>query len=328
MNDPQTLVQDRLAHNSWGFLGTQGYVAGIDIGSYGLRAVLVDLQHHTYASLQREISSSNPDALVDDAIELVNILLRNQNASARHVVRVGVGFGGPVDARGGVTRLSHRMPGWENWPLRARIEEGLGAVTLIDNDANLIALAEATFGVGKDIQNLFYMHLSSGVGGGLVLNGHLYQGATTTAGEIGHALLTPPSKANPEAIPPDLPPTLEQRLSIRGLIHRASQLGFETNLLSDIFSEHPIGKQVVNESVDLLAICLSQVAALIDPQMIVLGGVVARHGGEPFLAMLRERFHEYRAPFMSNSIEILGSVLGFESVAIGGVALALESISD
>lgn len=324
MSDPQSLIQERLTNRSWGFLGGQGYVLGLDVGSYGLRAALIDLHGHTYASVHREPEDGTPEQLTQSVISLAQGLLNDHNASHQHLVRVGVGFGGPVDARRGVVLVSHRLAGWEQFPLKEQIEKAFGAVTLVDNDANLIALAEATFGVAADSQHLFYLHLSSGVGGGLVLNRRLYHGATTTAGEIGHAVvgLTDPLR------PRQPSGTLEQYVSIKGLLRRASELGLDTNLLSDIFSDHDVGRQVVSEAVELLAMRLSQIVALIDPQMIVLGGVVARSGGEPFMAAIQERMSTYMASLIERPIPIVASVLGFESVAIGGLALALESLND
>lgn len=324
MNDPQALVQDRLAHNSWGLLGTQGYVLGMDIGGYGLRAALIDLHNHTYASVHREATSGHAQTTVADVIALGRALLEEHGVAPDRLVRIGVGFGGPVDARHGVTIISHRMPGWERYPLKEQIEEAFDAVTLVDNDANLIALAEATFGVGHDAQQLFYLHLSSGVGGGLVLDGRLYHGATTTAGEVGHALV---GLVDP-IWPKERPGTLEQHLSIKGLLRRAGDLGLQTNLLSDIFGDHPVGRQVVAEAVDMLALHLSQVVALIDPQIIVLGGVVTRSGGDAFVNAIAERMRDYMAWLVERPVPIVASILGFESVAIGGLALALESMRD
>ncbi|HEY3231568.1 MAG TPA: ROK family protein, partial [Roseiflexaceae bacterium] len=251
-------------------------------------------------------------------------LLAEHGVAQGHLVRVGVGFGGPVDARAGVTIISHRMAGWERFPLRERIEEALGAVTLLDNDANLIALAEATFGVGRDVQHLFYLHLSSGVGGGLVLDRRLYHGATTTAGEVGHAVVGPIDPLRPR----ERPGTLEQHLSIAGLLRRAAELGLETNLLSEVFGDHPVGRQITAEAADILAVRLSQIIALIDPQLIVMGGVVARSGGDALIAAIEERMRGYMAAQIERPIPIVASVLGFESVAIGGLALALESMCD
>jgi len=324
MNDPQPLVQDRLSRNSWGFLGNQGHILGMDIGSHGSRAALIDLHGHTYHCAHREVSAGNADAILSDAIALARELLAEHGVAPERVVRVGVGFAGPVDARSGVVHLSHRMAGWEKFPLKERIEEAFGAVTLLDNDANLIALAEATFGVGRDVQDMFYLHLSSGVGGGLVLDGRLYHGATTTAGEVGHAVVGPIDPRHPQ----QPPRTLEQHLSIQGLLARAAELGLQTDLLSDIFSNSPIARQVVAEAADLLAVRLSQIIALIDPQIIVLGGVVTRNGGDTFLTAIEERMRAYTASLVEKPVEIVASVLGFESVAIGGLALALESMRD
>ena len=286
---------------------------------------MIDLAGHTYTTAHREIERTDtPAIVVASAIELGQGLLAEQRIHPDHLVRVGVGFGGPVDARRGTVIISHRMPGWEQYPLKQEIEEVFGAVTLVDNDANLIALAEATFGVGHAVQHLFYLHLSSGVGGGLVLNGRLYHGATTTAGEIGHAVVGLIDPIRPQG----LPGTLEQHVSIKGLLRRAAELGYDTNLLTDIFGTNRIGQQVVNESVDLLAMRLSQIVALIDPQLIVIGGVVARSGGEPFISAIQERMRYYMASLVERPVPIVASVLGFESVAIGGVALALESMDD
>jgi glucokinase len=324
MNDPKALVQDRLARNSWGLLGTQGYVLGLDAGSYGLRAALVDLHSHTYECAFREPEAENAEAVVAGVIDLARGLLSAHNVAPSHLVRVGVGFGGPVDARQGIVLVSPRMPGWERFPLRDRVEEAFGAATLIDNDANLIALAEAIFGVAHGAQHMVYIHLSTGVGGGLVLDGRLYHGATTTAGEIGHAVVGSVDPVYRDRAPA----TLEQHLSIKGLMRRAAELGLETDLLSDIFGAHQAGRQVVAEAVDLLAVRLSQIIALIDPQMVVIGGVVARNGGEPFFQALRERTRHYSGDLVQRDVRIVPSVLGFESVAIGGIALALESMGE
>lgn len=325
MSDPRTLVQNRLtSHRDRGLLGSQGYVLGMDIGSYGLRAALIDLHSDTYTSVYRDSPNTTAEVIFDAAMALVQDLLSDQHVAAERLVRIGVGFPGPVDHRHGVTILSPRIAGWEQFPLAERIEAILGATALVDNDANLTALAEATFGVGRDVQNLFYLHLSSGVGGGLVLNGRLYHGATSTAGEIGHAVGGPAEPGQGDQ--PTL--TLEQRVSIHSLMRRAGELGLETNLLSDIFSEHPVARQVVDEAANLLGARLSQICALIDPDLIVLGGVVARMGGPRFIDAVDQRMRAYNGTTIARSVPLQASVLGFESVAIGGLALALESLQE
>ena len=321
MTDSHILVTERLEHNRWGLLATQGHVLGVDVGGYGLRAVLVDLHSHSCTSAHAEPSGHDPQRIVTETLALCQSLLDEQKVTSDRLVRIGVGFGGPVDSDQGIVLLSPRMRGWENFPLKQRFEEAFDAVTLVDNDANLIGLAEATFGVGRDVNQLFYLHLSSGVGGGLVLDGRLHHGATSTAGEIAHATI---------GIGPDGERlmTLEERVSISGLLNRAAELGLQTDNLEHLFDDGPIGKQVIAEAVTILGMRLSQVVAMLDPQMIVLGGIVTRIGGEQFVTAIGERMRQYIQPQFARPVQVTASVLDSSSIAIGGVALALESLQE
>src|ERR1700676_5012751 len=106
--------------------------------------------------------------------------------------RCGIGFGGPVDFGRQRVALSTHVSGWRDFPLVERICEMLKVQVVIDNDANAGALGEATYGAGRGTLPLFYMTLSTGIGGGIVLNdGSLYRGADSWAGEIGHLTTRP-----------------------------------------------------------------------------------------------------------------------------------------
>lgn len=322
MTDPKALVQEQLAHSSWGLLGTQGYVLGVDIGSYGLRVSLVDLHNHTYTSAHADVQDRDPQDTVEAVIELARTLLSDNGVASDRLVRIGVGFGGPVDPLRGVIRLSTRMSGWENFPITDRFEQAFDTVTLLDNDANLIALGEATFGIGRGCDHLFYLHLSSGVGGGMVLDGQLYHGATATAGEIGHAVVGQGWNGVGQ------PSTLEELISIRGLMRRAQDLGLATDNLNDLFSDHPIGQRVVSETINLLAMRMAQIVVLLDPRTIVLGGIVVRIGGDSFVQAIEQQMHQFIAPQFARPVQVVASVLGFDSVAIGALAMALKSLQD
>lgn len=105
------------------------------------------------------------------------------------LLAVGVSFGGPVDARRGVVRLSHHVPGWEEVPLAQKLAAELRAPTAVDNDANVAALGEWQFGAGQGCDSLLYVTVSTGVGGGWVLGGHIWGGSDGMAGEIGHTIV-------------------------------------------------------------------------------------------------------------------------------------------
>ena len=110
---------------------------------------------------------------------------------------VGVSFGGPVDAPNGIVRLSHHVPGWEDFPLRERLQAHFGVPVNIENDANVAAFGEYRFGAGQGCSSLLYVTVSTGVGGGWVLDGRIWHGADGIAGEIGHTVADP---AGPECL--------------------------------------------------------------------------------------------------------------------------------
>jgi glucokinase len=322
MADLQMLISERLSHKRGGLLSSQGYILGVDLGSYGLRAALLDLGSNSLSCIDAEFEPAEPDQIVEQTIGLAQNLLKDADVASGRLVRVGVGFGGPLDLHHGVVRLSPRMEGWENYPLQERFEQAFDAVTLIDNDANLIALGEATFGVATGLQHVFYMHLSSGVGGGAVLNGRLYHGATSTAGEIGHAVVGRGWDGTGR------PETLEELVSISGLMRRARAYGLETSNLDEIFGANPVGQRVVQETIDLIATRCAQTVALLDPEMIVLGGIVTRIGGERFVKAIGDKMNDFIAPQFARPVPVVASILGSDSVTMGALARALDSLSD
>lgn len=326
MSEPLELVKRWLERGQGDLMGSQGSVLGVDIGSHGLRAIVADLQGHHVAADSRPLPSqtADADATVTEAIALVRSLLEQSGRSAERIVRIGVGFGGPVDRNSGVTRLSHRAPGWEQYPLARRFEEAFDAPTLLGNDANVIALAEASCCVGHDVRDLFYLHLSSGVGGGLIVDRRLYNGASTTAGEIGHAIV----RYDGPACSCGARGHLESYVSVDGLLRRANELGMHTDDLEQLFADGSAGQQTVAEAADLLGMTLANVINLFDPHMIVIGGIVARRGGEPFMDMIRPRCQDALPPGMRRPVPIVLASFGFESVAVGALALAVQSLDD
>jgi glucokinase len=289
-----------------------------------LRALAADLHgSHVFAD-HRPLPDGTPDEIVGQALALVSSVLQQGGWTAQQLVRVGIGFGGPVDSSAGVTRLSHRMPGWEHHPVVARFEEALGAPTLLGNDANVTALGEASCGVGRDVRNLFYLHLSTGVGGGLVVDKRMYQGETTTAGEIGHATVR---RDGPRCSCGGYG-HLEVYVSIEGLLRRAAELGLHTDNLEQIFGGNDAGHQTVTEAVELLGMALGNVVSLLDPDMIVLGGTVTRIGGEPLLALVREQLDASLPPTLRHSVPVVTSTFGVDSVAVGALALAMQSLGE
>ncbi len=324
MDDSLELIKRSLRRGDGALVGGQGSVLGVDVGSYGLRAIVADLHGTKVHRAERPLPTGDAEVIVEAALALVDDLLQTSSTSTRQIVRIGIGFGGPVDADAGLTRIHHRRPGWESFPLAERFEQALDAPALLDNDANVIALGEACCGAGRDVRDLFYLHLSTGVGGGLVIDGRLYHGATTTAAEIGHTIVRP-----------DGPPCscggaghLESYVSVGALLRTLGQKGVETNDLAAVFDTDTAAKETVREATALLGVTLANVVTMLDPQIIVVGGIVARIGGEPWLAELSQALQRSLPPTLAHDIPVVPSTFGHDSVAVGGLALAHASLQD
>ena len=143
---------------------------------------------YTLLDLRRVITL--PDA--DAAHELAAMLaLARELLAGRKPSAVGVSFGGPVAFAAGLVRRSDHVPGWDSFPLRERLAAEFGCPVAVDNDANVAALGEHHFGAGRGFDDLLYVTVSTGVGGGWILGGRAWRGAAGMAGEIGHIVVDP-----------------------------------------------------------------------------------------------------------------------------------------
>jgi len=324
-------------------LGLGGYLLGVDIGGYGLQAALADGQGRLLSTAQQPLEAgTEASQVVLAALEMSRGLLRESGLEARQLLRIGIGFGGPVDVQQGVTILSHRMPGWEGYPLRQVFEEAFHTAALVDNDARVTALGEMLYGAGRGARSLFYIHLSSGVGGGLVLDGQIYRGATTTAGEIGHTLVL---EGGPECSC-GRPGHLEALVSAPALIARARELARDDpeplearareegrglrfqHVVEAARQGHAPSRQVLSEAAHYLAIAVANLVNLLNPERVVLGGIVARLAGEDLLEPLREEVSRLAMAVPGRAVRIVLGTLGETSVVVGAIALALRSLEE
>lgn len=163
-------------------------ILALDFGGTKNSAAVVEVGGCAWRNLKRQPSPRQPDAAYDwqTMLALARELVRPQAPDA-----IGVSFGGPVWASKGEVILSHHVPGWEKFPIVERLEREFGAPAVVDNDANVAALGESRFGAGRGASSMLYVTVSTGVGGGWVLDGRIWRGVDEMAGEIGHLLVDP-----------------------------------------------------------------------------------------------------------------------------------------
>lgn len=220
----------------------------------------------------------------------------------------GVGFGGPVDFPRQRVALSTHVAGWTDFPLVERLQSALAVPVIIDNDANAGALGEARYGAGRGHLPLFYMTLSTGIGGGMVLeNGEVYRGADSWAGEIGHI-----------TIQPDGPECL---CGARGCFERmCCGLWLERDHAKPA---HELLRDVsfVNRYVIDLARGLKAAIMLLNPARIVIGGGIAKTGDALFIP-LRAELQRQVTGWSRARLDVQPASLGDDSVLWGAFSLA------
>lgn len=167
------------------------YTIGIDIGCSNTLLAVFDEKMNTIARLHRATDTElSPGQLVSGITSCVGDLLSKAGVSKDDIRGVGAAFPSHIDFKRGVVIETCNMPTLANIPVRSMLEESLGLPVWVDNDANAAALAEHKLGAGKRFDDMIYVTVSTGIGGGLILNGKLYRGIHGAAGEIGHMFVS------------------------------------------------------------------------------------------------------------------------------------------
>jgi glucokinase len=223
--------------------------------------------------------------------------------------RCGIGFGGPVDFPSQRVTLSTHVDGWQDFPLIKHLREQLAVEMIVDNDANAGALGEAVHGGGKGCRPLFYMTLSTGIGGGIVSENGVYRGADSYAGEIGHITTRP---GGPECL-----------CGSRGCFER---------MCSGLWLERDHGRpakelladpEFVRQYVVDLALGLRAAIMLANPARIVIGGGIAK-AGDALFGPLRAELRRQITSWSHARIDVQPAALGDDSVLYGAMELAKE----
>jgi glucokinase len=168
-----------------------GFSIGVDLGGTNLRIAAVNSQGQLLEKVSVAIKGiPGPDQAIDEMCSSIRQLTAKYRA-AGSFLGAGIGVPGIIDLETGTMRKSANLPGWENYPARAEIEQRLGVRVIIENDANVAALGEKWMGAGRNVPNMAMITLGTGIGGGIVLNGKIWHGMHGMAGEFGHMTVEP-----------------------------------------------------------------------------------------------------------------------------------------
>lgn len=302
-----------------------GWVVGIDVGDGFVRAAIANLNGEIVARRDERARVRSADVLIAQIGEIAHGLAAEAGLRWRHVTYATVGSPGVLQPSRGQVALAHNLPGWGREGLVEALQRELGTNVGFENDVNLAAVGEQWHGLGKDVPNFVFLHVGTGVGMGLVLNGELYRGASGAAGEVGYV---PVGMLDPHVPAARRRGALEAVAGAVGLVEKARELGMRPPLsarkvLAAARRGDPVAVQVVTEEARRIALAIAAIVPVVDPELVILGGVIGREGD----LLLEPVVREFRAisPFRPR-VEV--SALGEEAVLHGAVATALQAAQD
>ncbi len=246
---------------------------------------------------------------------------------------VGVGFGGPVDWKSGRICRSHQIEGWSGFDLASWIEGLVRAPVFVDIDANTASLGEAVHGAGMGASPVFYVTLGSGVGGGLVVDGRIYHGATPGEAEIGHVRLdragtTVESRCSGWAVDAKIRALKSSDPSsvLCKLMSDEKAGGEARHLAAALKQNDSAAQRILRETAEDLAFGLSHVVHLFHPEVIVLGGGLSLVG-EPLRVAVADALRPFVMEAFAPGPRICLSALAEDAVLVGAFELARKNLS-
>lgn len=253
---------------------------------------------------------------------------------------IGIGCGGPLDRKSGTLHKVSNLPGWEGLCLTAIFSEEFGVPAYLDNDATAAALGEAMFGAGRGVDCFVYFTISTGIGGGIIIDGKPYRGCGDNAGEFGHSKIIP-----------DGPPCncgdhgcLESLASGTSIarIAREGLAGGATSVLSEWVSSRDevtaelvaraaaqgddFAVEVWSRAMYHLGIGVANAVNVLNPRLVILGGGVTR-AGDMLFAPVREVVSQRAMKALAADVEIIPAANGDLTGLIGAIAVAVESFA-
>jgi len=305
----------------------------VDVGGTKVAAGLVDangeISSHMRVPMVSNLSAQEGLSAVLAAIAKV---LAN---GTEHVSGIGICAPGPLDPTTGVILNPPNVPCWRNFPLAESIQKTYHVPVRVDNDANAAALAETRWGAARGYRNVFYATIGTGIGTGIIFDGHIFHGRTGAAGEGGHVSID----YRGPLCGCGKPGCIEVLASGTAIAKRAREriaAGCKSSILElaaknlDAVTGEVVGKafaagdplatEILTETAEMIALWLGNMIDLLDPDIIVIGGGAAALFS-PFFDYLRQRIPQLTVNPHANEVPIVSSRYGTDSGIAGGAAL-------
>lgn len=308
---------------------------GIDVGGTTIKVGICDEQGNLKATYEGPThAEEGPDAGIERMAQYARKVVEDSPYAWEQVAGVGTGIAGFHDIPNGFINFANNL-GWRNVPAKKMLEEKLGVPVKLNNDANVAALGEAWGGAGRGISNLVCYTLGTGVGGGIIINGKIYEGFSGMAGELGHMAIVPDLEAiNCTCGQKGCLETVSSATGIIRMAKDAVERGDRTSLslieditAKDVFDAGKAGDEValriINRAAYYLGRSMAAIAVVVNPQRFIVGGGVSK-AGEILFEPIREIFKKYTPEQAAAGVDIVPAILGNDAGAVGAAGLNLR----
>ena len=310
--------------------------AGVDLGGTKIYSLVGDQDGHVLGEDRRPTNAAlGVDSVVERIVASVRAALNNASLELTDVLGLGISTPGPCDPAHGLITEAPNL-GWVNVPLVELVRQKVGIPTLLENDAAAAAYGEMRFGAARGKQHVLYVTLGTGIGGGIIIDGRIYRGASGAAGEVGHMVLEPDgvlcncgargcleALASGTAIARDA-----QKAIAEGRSAIMAELAGERSVTGEIVLQaaergDAAAKEIIQRAGRYLGLGLVGLLNTFNPEALILGGGLVGLGElylEPALAAARECGFDQ----ILHDVTITTAELGGRSGALGAAALITD----
>ncbi|MCE2399866.1 ROK family protein [Candidatus Poribacteria bacterium] len=314
------------------------HVVGIDIGGTKLATVVADNSGKILSKVRRPtFADKGSEYAIQLLFEMVDETITKANLKQEAISGIGVSCGGPLDTKTGIVYSPPNLPGWDAFPLKTRLETEFQIPATIENDANASALAEYRFGGGRGYNTVLYMTMSTGIGGGIVINGQIFHGANDSAGEVGHQILLP----NGPLCGCGKHGCLEAICSGPAIARRAKEaiqkqsnttiLALADGHIETVKSEHVLAAarqgdalalKLIDETAYYMGWGIANLVNILNPDIVLLG-TIAIAAGDLLLQPIRKTVSDFAMARPAEAVKIMPAQLGESLGDLATIALVV-----
>lgn len=312
-------------------------IAGIDIGGTKIAIALEKLNGERVAVRRLPTRVENgPYSIIETVLRTIEEMLAECSAK---LVSIGICCPSPLDVENGLVMSPSNLLDWNNFPIVKLFRDRFGVSVVLENDANAAALGEHVYGAGRGYRNIVYVTVSTGIGGGIIINGEIYHGINTAAGEMGHTIAQPGgtlcncgSAGCLETICSGMhiARRARERLAVEepSLIRDLAANGEVTaeTVVEAVRQNDRIAVEIWEETCHFLAIGIGNIVTLLAPEAVVVGGGIAA-AGDLLFTPLRRLVPQFVSMIPAEKINIVAAELGNESGVRGALVLAKRAYS-